>query len=250
MGMITVTILTKNCAKTLKKTLDSLATFSEVLILDSGSSDQTLEIAQTVPNVTIHKKSFSGFGQMHNLASSLAKHDWILSIDSDEVLSPELIEEIHQLHLDENCVYSLSRENYLNGKQIKWGGGWYPDRVIRLYHRKKTAFSTDLVHEKVLKKELKEITLTSPLLHTPYLEIQDFLAKMQHYTFLFAEQKKSQNATFSKALFHSWFAFFKSYILKKGFLGGKEGYLISKYNADTTFYKYLRVAERSKKRLL
>jgi len=193
--MITATILTKNNEKTLKKTLDSLQDFSEVIVLDCGSTDSTLTIASSYPNVTIHHSSFIGFGPMHNVASNLATHDWILSIDSDEVLSHPLREEICNLQLNPEKIYQLTRVNFFNGKEMKNCSGWNPDHVLRLYNRRETAFSSDLVHEKVLIKELQTQRLTSPLFHTPYLEIGDFLHKMQHYSELFAEQvaKKGKN---------------------------------------------------------
>src|SRR5690348_14272302 len=98
--MISVTILTKNSEETLVKTLDSLALFDEVLILDNGSTDRTLDLARKYPNVVIHHSPFIGFGPLHNLATRLAKNDWILSVDSDEVITPELAKEILKLKLD------------------------------------------------------------------------------------------------------------------------------------------------------
>lgn len=247
--MISVTILTKNAERTLKKTLDSTSSFAEVLILDTGSTDRTLEIASEYPNVKIEKAKFIGFGPLHNLASSLASHDWILSLDSDESLSPLLIAEIRNLTLDPECIYSFERQNSFNGKHIKGCSGWYPDRVIRLYHRKKTEFTHDLVHEKILIEQLKEIVLKQPAFHTPYLEIDDFLTKMQTYSSLFARQYSAKKEfSLWKAILHGWFAFFKSYFLKRGFLAGKEGFIISAYNGHTTYYKYLKLDERNRKR--
>lgn len=245
--MISATVLTKNCSKTLRKTLESLRVFSEVIVLDSGSSDETLEIAKQFSNVSIHLSPFSGFGQAHNYISKLASQDWIFSVDADEELSSELIQEILHLSLDPECVYAVQRQNFFNGKQIKCCSGWYPDIVVRLYHRKKTSFSNDLVHERILTQGLKRIYLSSPIFHRPYLEIGDFLHKMQQYTTLFAQQNSMEETSIFHALFHSWFAFIKSYIFKRGFLGGKEGFIISMYNGHTAFYKYLKLAERKQK---
>jgi len=246
--MITVTILTRNNEDTLKATLESVRGFSEVLIWDSGSTDRTLEIAQTFLNVTIRRGPFEGFGPTHNLASNAALHDWILSLDSDEVLSYELSQEILNLKLDPNCTYSILRHNYFNGKRIKWCGGWHPDWVVRLYYRKMTAFSDAPVHEKILTEKLKIARLKHPMLHYPYRQIGDFLGKMQTYSTLFAKQNRGKkNSSLLAAICHSWFAFFKSYILKRGFLGGKEGFIISLYNGHTAFYKYLKLDEANRK---
>lgn len=245
--MITATILTKNSQKSLQKTLDSLKQFKEIILLDSGSSDDTLKIAKSYPSVKVFTSPFLGFGPMHNYAAKLAESDWIFSIDSDEVLTPELSHEILSLQLNPEHLYSIQRHNYYNGKKMKWCGGWHPDWVTRLYHRKKTRFTEDLVHEKVNPKDLTIIALKHPLLHTPYLEIGDFLDKMQHYSTLFAEQNVTKDSSLLHAFLHSWGAFLKSYIFKRGFLGGSEGLIISMYNAHTAFYKYLKLAERTKK---
>lgn len=242
--MISITILTKNCARSLEATLLSVADFPEVVILDSGSTDNTLEIAQKFPNVKIFQESLSGFGAMHNRASSLATHDWIFSLDSDEVVSKELKEELFSLQLNTKAAYKLLRSNYFRGKRIRWCGGWHPDWVVRLYNRTSTSFSDDLVHEKVLTEGLTTLSLRHTILHTPYREIGDFLAKMQHYSTLFAEQNRGKiRSSTSKAIAHGAAAFIKSYFFKRGFLGGAEGFIISLYNGQTAFYKYLKLAE-------
>lgn len=243
-----MTVLTKNCQDTLTATLDSLQKFPEVLVYDSGSTDDTLALAAAYPNVKIIHGTFSGFGPTHNTASSLTKYDWILSIDSDEVLTPELCEEILQLQLDPGHIYQIQRKNYFNGKWVRWCGGWHPDPVLRLYNRKITRFSDDAVHEKVLSQGLQIIPLTSPLVHIPYRSMEDFLQKMQIYSTLFAQQNKGKKqASVLQAIAHGFFAFLKSYLIKKGFLGGKEGFIISIYNGHTSFYKYLKLLEVNKK---
>lgn len=248
--MITVTILTKNSAETLEKTLNSTLSFSEVLVYDTGSTDETIQIAQRFSNVKVLQGEFIGFGPTHNKASGCAKHDWIFSIDSDEVVSMELAEEVLALSLDPKCVYAVLRHNYFNGKRVKGCAGWHPDWVARLYHRKETSFTTAYVHEKIVTDHLHVHKLSSPLLHTPYRQMADFLAKMQSYTSLFADQnQKGKSASLLKAIFHGWFAFFKSYVLKKGFLVGKEGLIISIYNGHTAFYKYLKLLEKNKSSL-
>ncbi|MBI2743260.1 MAG: glycosyltransferase family 2 protein [Chlamydiales bacterium] len=246
--MISVTILVKNGEATLQKTLESLSSFPEVLLYDSGSTDSTLEIAKNFSNVRIHNGEFIGFGPTHNVASNLASYDWILSIDSDEQVTPELSAEILSSKLDPIHVYEIRRHNFFSGKRIKGCSGWDPDYVVRLYNRKQTSFDNAQVHEKVMHADLKKITLKNPLLHFPYLQIGDFLTKMQSYSSLFAIQhKNSKRASFGSALAHSWWAFVKSYIFKRGFLAGREGLIISLYNAHTTLYKYLKLAEAQQK---
>jgi glycosyltransferase involved in cell wall biosynthesis len=244
--MIAVTILSKNSSETIAATLDACKSFPEVVLFDTGSTDDTLKIAQRYPNVKIVEEKFQGFGHAHNRAVEQASSDWILSIDSDEVLSPELVKEIQTLSLDPRKVFSLSRSNYFRGKWIRCCAGWYPDPVVRLYHRKTTRFSDDHVHEKVLAQGMTVIPLKGKLSHTPYRSIEGFLAKMQAYSTLFAEQHAGKKkSSLGIAILHAVTAFLKSYFLKWGFLGGKEGFIISLYNAHGTYYKYLKLAWRN-----
>lgn len=248
MKNISVTVLTKNCGGTLLATLQSLQAFSEVVVLDTGSNDDTLEIAGEFPNVKIHHALFNGFGPLHNEATRIASNDWVLSIDSDEIVTPELVREIQGLLLDPNSVYSIPRDNYFNGKLIRCCAGWYPDPVVRLYNRRKTRFSNDAVHEKVLREKMRVIPLQNSIKHTPYRTISDYLTKMQKYSTLFAEQNcGKKNSSLLKALVHGTIAFIKSYIFKRGIFGGKEGFIISLYNSQTAYYKYLKLAELNKK---
>lgn len=243
---ISVTVLAKNSEKHLKVVLKALHPFNEVIVYDTGSTDKTIEIAQSFSNVRVLRAPFIGFGPTHNMASAAAKNNWILSIDSDEIATPELIQAISKENGDPKSVYSFPRHNYFNGKFIKWCG-WYPDRQIKLYNKTKTKFSDDHVHEAVISKNMRHVTLKGPIVHYSYGSISDFLTKMQSYSTLFADQYKGKKkSSLSKALSHGFFAFFKSYILKKGFLGGYEGYVISAYNGHTAFYKYLKLHEANK----
>jgi glycosyltransferase involved in cell wall biosynthesis len=245
--MISVTILTKNSQQYIQEVLEALKSFDEVVVYDTGSTDDTLKIAEKFPNVTVFRDKFKGFGPTHNLASNAARNDWILSIDSDEVVTQEMIEEISRTQLDEKCVYSFPRNNYFNGKFIKWCG-WYPDRQYRLYNRKKTRFSEAQVHEAVIIENMTHIPMKSPFIHYSYASISDFLQKMQLYSDLFAQQNKGKkSSSLLKALAHSYNTFFKSYILKRGFLGGYEGFVISTYNAHTAYYKYIKLKEANKR---
>lgn len=243
---LSVTILTKNSQKYLQEVLSALQMFDEVLVCDTGSHDETLSIAQHSSNVTLYERPFIGFGPTHNMASHLAKHDWILSIDSDEIVTPALAQEIQALTLTRGYVYSFPRRNEYRGKWIRWCG-WYPDRQVRLYHRLDTQFTNVQVHEAIDMRHLKEIQLHSFLRHYSYDHIADFLHKMQAYSSLFALQYQGRkSSSLSKAIAHGFYAFFKSYILKRGFLGGQEGFEISFYNANTAFYKYLKLAEANR----
>lgn len=247
--MISITVLTKNSRQYLQAVLTSVQDFDEVIIYDNGSTDDTLEIASNFKNVKIIIGKFEGFGPTHNIASSHAKHEWILSLDSDEIVTAEMSLEVRSMPLLENAVYSFSRHNYFNNKFIKWCG-WYPDRQIRLYNRTKTKFDDAKVHEAIIHKGMKVISLNAPIIHYSYASISDFLNKMQSYSQLFAEQNRNiKKSSPCKAALHGFFAFFKSYIIKRGFLGGYEGFLISAYNGHTSFYKYMKLYEANLKEI-
>ena len=246
--MITVCILTKNSAATLAATLDSTTSFPEVLLLDNGSNDATVEVARGYPNVRVATRPFEGFGRLRNLAADLASNDWILALDSDEILSPALLAELKSLALHPQSVYSMPRQNYYNGKHIK-GCGWHPDRVLRLYHRRWTAYAETRVHESLRLPEGSQVhKLDAPLLHTPFRSAAEFLAKMQHYSTLFAEEHAGKKkASAIKAFFHGAWAFFRSYVLQRGFLLGAEGFTVSLYNAGSVTYKYLKLLEANRR---
>ena len=239
-----VTILTYNAEKTLEACLESVKTFSEVIILDTGSTDKSLDIAKRFSQVKIFSSPFIGFGPLHNLAISYTSSDWILSLDSDEVLSKEALLEIQSLSLDRKTVYAFPLKNYFHNKWIFFCG-WYPDYKFRLFHRKETCFSPDFVHESVITKGKKTVYLKFCIFHYSYQTISDFLIKMERYSELFAKQYagKKRGGVF-KAIVKSWFSFFRNYILKKGFLGGKEGYMIARYLSDVTYYKYIKLEEK------
>lgn len=244
---ITVTILTKNSQKYLEEVLSALERFDEVVICDTGSVDKTKEIARRFPNTVIYERPFTGFGPTHNVASSVAKHEWILSVDSDEIVTQPLADEIQALILSRGSVYSFPRHNEYRGKWIRWCG-WHPDRQIRLYNRQDTQFTDAQVHEAIEARHLTNVRLKSPLKHYSYADVSDFLQKMQMYSTLFAIQNKDKkSSSLAKAIGHGLYTFFKCYLLKRGFLGGQEGFEISVYNANTAFYKYLKLAEANKK---
>lgn len=241
--MISVCILAKNSAATIRETLRSVQSFPEVIVLDNGSTDATREIAHSFPNVKVEETAFNGFGPLRNTAATMASHDWILALDTDETVSEELLEEIKGLKLDVKTVYSMPRKNLYNGKHIK-GCGWHPDRVTRLYNRTATHYSEDQVHESVSLENVGLQKLRAPIVHVPFRSTGEFLAKMQHYSKLYAEQHwGKKKSSVGKALAHSFFAFIRSYFIQRGCLLGKEGLIISLYNSNTVFYKYLKLWE-------
>jgi glycosyltransferase involved in cell wall biosynthesis len=247
---ISATILTKNSAAHLNEVLNALHWCEEVVVFDTGSTDSTMEIARRHPNAQLYRLegNFPGFGCARQQAVALARHDWIFSVDSDEVVSAELAAEITALPLDERIVYAMPFHNYFNGRRIT-SCGWHPDRHERLFHRRTTNFCASEVHERVQTANLFVRQLRQPIRHYSYDSADDFLRKMRSYSQLFATQhagRKSSGA--AKAVSRGLWAFFKSYLLQRGCFQGAEGLVISAYKAQTVFWKYLLLAEANRRR--
>jgi glycosyltransferase involved in cell wall biosynthesis len=246
---ISATILTKNSEKYIEKVLKSLEWCDEVVVLDSGSTDATLDIARSFANCRVHvlEGEFLGFGLMHQKMSALAKNDWILSVDSDEVVSDELKAELQNLAADKNSVYMIPSKNYFNGKHI-YSCGWYPDYKARFFNKSVTDFNAEAVHENVVLEGRSVVYLKSAFLHYSYDGVDDFLKKMHLYSSLFARQNVGKkSASPAKAVLRALWAFIKTYILKGGIRQGYEGFVISAYNAQTTFWKYIKLYEENKR---
>lgn len=173
---ISVTIIAKNASKYLVEVLDCLKAFDEVIFLDNLSDDDTLQIAKSYDNVKIFQTPFIGFGKMKNLAISYAKNDWIFSIDSDEVIERELLDEILNLNLESTTnIYSISRKNLYKDKWIK-GCDWYPDYVNRIFNKNHTRFNDNEVHESlILKEDSKIIKLKGMMRHYSYDSISQLI---------------------------------------------------------------------------
>lgn len=250
MNQFSAVILTKNSNRYLPQVLESLKPLNEVVIVDNGSIDNTLEIARSFSNTTIVEHEFIGFGPLKRKGSEFARNDWIFSIDSDEVLTKEALEEMMALELNSELGYSFAYHNIYNGKHITCCG-WHPDRQVVIYDRRVANFDDSQVHEKIVRldgAELKEVELKSHVLHYPYSGASDFLKKMDHYSTLFANQNKNKKSSSPiKAFTHAFWAFFKNYFLQKGFLDGYEGFLISCYNSQTAFWKYIKLYELNTK---
>jgi len=240
---ISVTILTKNSEKTLARCLKALATFPEVILLDNGSTDNTLTIASGFSNVKVFHAPFIGFGPLKNLVASYAAHNWILSVDSDEVLSPALIQHITTHALTSKKVYRFLRHNFYGTRLIN-ACGWENNYVTRLYNRQTTAFTPRNVHESVLTDGLSIETIPGTMAHYSFENTAELLQKMNQYTSLFARENRfKKKSSIFKAIYKASWTFFRNYFLQHGFLYGFEGFLISACNANGSFYKYMKLHE-------
>ncbi|MBS0622655.1 MAG: glycosyltransferase family 2 protein [Verrucomicrobia bacterium] len=241
--MISTTIVTRNCERMISEVLESLRWCDDIILIDRSSSDHTLEIAATFPNVRVERASLESIGNLFVHAASLAKHDWILTLFRNELPSPQLGRELQELLPDPNAIYSMPLRSHLNGKWIK-RCGWSPNQRLRLYNRKHAHFAQVQGWATLMHDGRKEIPLSSPLLRYPYESIADFIDRIQTRSRLYAvEHAHHEKGSLRKAFWRAGCAFFRSYLLKSGWLEGREGVIISMALAHRAFYSQLKLQE-------
>lgn len=239
---ISCVIIVKDAEATIKKVLDSLLDFSDVVLYSNNSTDKTDSIAKKYENVNLVQGSFIGFGPTKNIAATFAKNSWILSLDADEVLSDEFVNNLKKETLDDNYIYSILRTNYYKQTQIKhcWGN----DKIVRIYNKTKTSFTDKKVHEKIIEEGLKVSSIKGNVLHYPYSSITDFIIKLDRYSTIYANDNVGKKTSSPlKASFNALFSFFKTYFIKRGFLDGYAGLVIAFSHMATNFYKYIKLYE-------
>ena len=241
-------VITKDEAANIGDCLDSLAFCDERIVVDCGSSDGTLMIAkQKGARVGFHE--WAGFGAQKNYALSLARGDWVLSLDADERVTPELQQAILAA-LDDSAVngYEFPRRSSFCGRMMRHSG-WFPDRVLRLFRRGKARFSDDVVHERVICDGAVK-RLKAPLMHYPVRRLEDAIRRMDSYSTLGGEQlaASGKSASILKGVTHGTFAFLRTYVLRFGFLDGAAGFMLAVANAEGTYYRYVKawLASRSR----
>ncbi len=228
---LSIVILTFNSQKYLSKVLNSCTFADEVVVVDSGSTDNTLEIANTFKNTKILHQKWLGFGKQKQYGVEACQNNWVFVLDSDEIITDKLKDEI--LTLDFTCkAYFVPRLNYFFGKPIKYCG-LYPDATLRLFDKNYAKFSENKVHEKVITNE-KTAILKNHMLHFAYENIEEFITKQNRYSSLNKKDKVL------KALFSPYWTFLKIYFLRLGFLEGWRGFVIAKLYAQYTFWKYIK----------
>jgi len=228
---LSIVIITKNEEKFIFDALKSAVFADEVVILDSGSEDQTCNIAKKI-GARVEQQAWLGFGAQKNKAVELADNDWVFVLDADERITPELRDEIiSTLKNPQFDGYRIARLNNFFGKYIKTCG-LYPDYSIRLFNRNKGKFNDVAVHESV-QMSGSVSTLNNHMIHLAYETIDEFRTKQKKYADLSTKKKNML-----KALISPLWTFFKLYFLKLGFLDGWQGFIIAKLYAQYTFWKY------------
>jgi glycosyltransferase involved in cell wall biosynthesis len=235
---VSVTVITKNEAPIIRTMLQSVRWASEIIVVDSGSTDGTVEIArESTPKVIHHE--FSDFATQKNFADSLATCDWILNLDADEICTDDLAQEIQQLNGDDFAAYFISRRNYFNNRWIRHCG-WSPDYKLRLYRRTAGTWK-GRVHESIrIEGPAKTRKLKGEILHYTVRNFDWYLSSIHLYSQLAAEQMREQGRTAGilDLLVRPPIAFLQKYFLLLGFLDGVPGFLISMFSAYGIFIRY------------
>ena len=230
---LSIVIITKNEEKFIFDALKSAIFADEVVILDSGSEDQTCNIAKKI-GARVEQQAWLGFGAQKNKAVELADNDWVFVLDADERITPELRDEIiSTLKNPQFDGYRIARLNNFFGKYIKTCG-LYPDYSIRLFNKNKGKFNDVAVHESV-QINGRVLSLKNHMIHLAYENIDEFKVKQKRYASL---SHKKRNRL--KALISPVWTFFKLYFIKLGFLDGWRGFIIAKLYAQYTFWKYIK----------
>jgi glycosyltransferase involved in cell wall biosynthesis len=240
---LSVVLITYNAAAHLEKCLASVAWADEIIVLDSGSRDATVAICRKYTKKVYFSEDWQGFGVQKNRVLAYAQGEWILSLDADEVVPESLQIEIQQaMQQTEYTAFQLSRLSRFMGRWIHHSG-WRPDYVTRLFRRGCAKFSDDLVHEKLEVQHGKLGRLQSPMLHYTYDSIEQLLEKTNRYSTDSAllHHARGKQGSLRRAIGHGLWAFFRTYVLRRGFLDGREGFLVAVANAEVAFYRYVKL---------
>lgn len=252
MPTLAVAMIVKNEAKHLDACLKSVADWvDEIVILDSGSSDATQQIAESYQAKFYENTQWPGFGEQRRLAQQYVTADFVLWLDADERVTPELKLSIQRAVTanKSNTLYTFCRLSWVFGRYIRHCG-WYPDRVVRLYPTRLTQYNSNLVHESVEvdKNTMQVENLKGDLLHYTYEDLHHYLVKSASYAKASAiqRQQSGKKGSLFAGLVSGLSCFIKMYIVKLGFLDGKQGFLISILSAHSSFIKYADLWIRTK----
>ena len=240
--------ITRNAERRLGESLSSVAFADEILIVDSGSSDSTLKIAEQF-GARIIQKEWMGFGAQKAFAVKNATHDWVLSLDADEVLTPELAKSIQDFLQNPPALAArFARANVFLGRILRHGEG-YPDWTLRLFERHAAYWSEDVVHEKVIFTGTPA-TLKGDLIHHSADVLAAYIAKQNRYTTLLAEAAVEEGATASaaKLILSPFFRFVKFYFFRRGFLDGVPGLIHILIGCTHSLMKHAKIWEKSQKK--
>jgi glycosyltransferase involved in cell wall biosynthesis len=246
---VSVVIICRNEAHIIGRTLEAVQGFTDdVVVVDSGSTDGTQQLV-LAKGARLLETSWDGYGPNKNKGVALAKHDWILSIDADEIVSEELAQQLKTIVLnDTSAVCNIRFRAFLGDTMIRYGE-WANDAHIRLYNRLHTGWNEAQVHESLqLPPNTKQLTLNGYIHHYTSRDLNDFATKTVNYAMLNALKyhRQGKKAGWIKCRVAPAFSFINNYLLRLGFLDGEAGYNVAKMNAWYTWLKYTRLRELNK----
>lgn len=239
---LSVIVITKNEEAAIGNCLSSVAWADEIIVVDSGSTDRTGIICRQYTD-NFYTNDWPGFGPQKNKALELATKEWVLSLDADEMISPELRVEIENVMNNQelHSAFAIPRRSNYCGK-FMLHGGWWPDYVTRLFRKDSAQFSNDLIHERIM------VTgslgrLKHPIVHDAFGNIEEVLETINRYSTIGAKMmyEHGKRGKLSKAILHGFWSFFQTYVVRAGFLDGREGFMLAVSNAEGTYYRYLKL---------
>ena len=247
---LSVIVIAKDEEASIARTLESVAFADEVVVVDSGSTDRTVAIARELGAKVTMTADWPGFGPQKNRALDLAHGDWVLSLDADEWLTAESAEEIRRVvsaNDAEVVAYRMPRRSSFCGRFLRHSG-WWPDYVLRLFRRGRARFSDDVVHERVI-ADGKIETLSLPIMHETFVDLEDLVDKMNRYSTHGAQQlqREGKSSSLVEAIARALWAFFRTYVLRAGFLDGREGFMLAWATAEGTYYRYAKLMRLQRK---
>jgi glycosyltransferase involved in cell wall biosynthesis len=233
-------VITRDEAGNIAECLDSLAFCDERIVVDCGSTDDTVAIARA-KGASVAYHPWEGFGAQKNHALSLAAGDWVLSLDADERVTQELAAAIKGAIQEGRADgYEFPRRSSFCGRPLRHSG-WHPDYVLRLFRRGRARFTDAIVHERVV-CEGPVARLTAPLIHHPVLKLEDALSRIDRYSTASAQAivASGRRVSFMTGIGHGIGSFLRAYVLRLGFLDGAEGFLLAVANAEGSYYRYMK----------
>jgi glycosyltransferase involved in cell wall biosynthesis len=244
MQQISAALITYNEEHNITEALQSLSWVDEIVVVDSGSTDRTLEICRQFTPRIFHR-DWTGYVDQKNFAMDQARHDWIFSLDADERCSLKLQDEIQELARNEfrRSGYRIPRVAFFMGRWIRHGD-WYPDYQLRLFDRKHGRWEGGRVHESVRLQEKPEY-LSGEIYHFTYRSLSDYLRRLEIYTNLaaFDYQQQGKSSTPLRLFGNPLVTFIKAYLIKRGFLDGTPGFAVAVMGAISVFFKYAKLYE-------
>lgn len=248
---VSAIVITKNAEDTIRRCLESVSWTDEIIVVDSGSTDATASICRELGARFHQTADWPGHGPQKNRALDRARGEWIVSLDSDEWMTPAVRQEIEQAMAEPrgHAAFAIPRRSSFCGRFMRHSG-WWPDYVVRLFRRDASRFSEDHTHDRLIIQG-RTGKLKQPIMHDAIADLDQMIFKMNMYSSSAARMKhqEGRRASLFTALVHGGWAFFRTYVLRLGFLDGREGFMLAVANGEGSYYRYLKLmllAEKSR----